>query len=502
LSSDIGSKIFLVLACFLFLGVDSFKRLEKIIITDPSGVSLRSSSYFPRNYEGNVLSTIPAGTEAKIIGFDTRKTKGIGIKVEVSVKGKKKTGWVYYHTETKDRTIDIHDYDNKKIDTDELFEKAKKLKSGLSKIQFYKNWFTSVDDYKQKTNSATHVRTLEESPIVVDLKNSGKGYVWKKIAKGTYKIDVDNYRGGKWVPILIPEIQEDGTKVSKIFYMRRDINDLISAVNKVPTVVESKPPCREENLEAAEEAVPERPDVVPLGPVKNWLKGCHVLAKKEKMKVENDYASLNQCWESIQDALGTINHPNRDNVYENMYKKLNPHEKRFMAMVASSVGEAGILSRNKWREMHAVMKVIDNRLKYAKDRGDEINPNEIDIILQDSQFSMYNGKDREGNWESTLLSSTGRPELIRAIKAYISYPHQNFGPKNTIDKVYHYHASYRYPSWRHQGTIVKVKVNDKDVDGKRLRYNGVYKQVSHKFYKGVPWTYESNLWRSAYEGAK
>lgn len=217
----------------------------------------------------------------------------------------------------------------------------------------------------------------------------------------------------------------------------------------------------------------------------NWLPHCEVLATQPNR--QGDFDRLNLCYNSIRDEiLRGLNrqNPNRNEAFRRMYRRLNEREQHFLAMTLTALGESGILTRGpnpNLDEMTIVMKVIENRTREAN-RRNRGGVNELDIVLQDRQFSMYNRG--EHLWSSGLKRSTGDSQRRNAIASYIR--HQNISYDNPdIDRVYHYHANYVSPGWRVTRNIVRPTVN-----GVGLRSQG----TRHIFYRDIRWGFQHNPW--------
>jgi hypothetical protein len=175
----------------------------------------------------------------------------------------------------------------------------------------------------------------------------------------------------------------------------------------------------------------------------DYLPGCEVL-KEGKFKDESRN-KLKNCIQSMRTYIadGARNDDgslNRDNLFKNMFNKLNPTEQAFAGKVFTSIGEVEIL--NNKADYMSIMKVLDNRAKFARKRSGNNSFNELDAALADWQFSMYNPS--EPGWRKVLdpgkkiKSST----LDHVVDALVSLDNTD---TSEYDNVYMYHANYVEP---------------------------------------------------------
>jgi len=127
--------------------------------------------------------------------------------------------------------------------------------------------------------------------------------------------------------------------------------------------------------------------------------GCDILESRNEL--ESNKEQLKRCFKSIKTAI-TQNARNgsgqldRNKLYCNMYKNLRPEEQHFAGLMFTSVGEAGIITKQrmtpnpKYQEQLFVMKTMDNRLRQARTSKNDSHLNALDISLAHMQFSMYN----------------------------------------------------------------------------------------------------------------
>ena len=162
---------------------------------------------------------------------------------------------------------------------------------------------------------------------------------------------------------------------------------------------------------------------------------------------------------------------------------LHPLEQKFMAYILTMHGEASGM-RPPVPHMAGVMKTIENRLAYARKKYPEAN--ELDVVLQNLQFSMYNKNDP--NWRRAIKAS---PQMMMA--AITTYAKRNImsietsprGPE--VNKVYHYATtdlcnSRSAPPWKDSRKHVKLVV-----DG-----SAVAIPKGHMFFRDIPWTFSPN----------
>lgn len=233
----------------------------------------------------------------------------------------------------------------------------------------------------------------------------------------------------------------------------------------------------------------------------NWKAGCGVLANESQLTNVHQ-KELEKCILSIQHAIvqGARNRNgslNRAAVFRNLYRKLNPSEQKFAAMIFTAQGEAQIITRGQppqLQEMSSVMKVVENRMNASNRKGRTFN--QLDVVLDPMQFSMYNANDQ--SWRRVL--DPGRSESYsNAVGAYLQFLKADFQPKPDIDRVYHYHANYVLPNWESQRKIITPVVDGKKTRPAPSGYNErtrsgrrqiakSFSRVRHIFYKDIAWS--------------
>ena len=177
------------------------------------------------------------------------------------------------------------------------------------------------------------------------------------------------------------------------------------------------------------------------------------------------------CFEGIRQKL---NLTTAGTAYHNLSRlySLPPAEQKFMAMILTMFGEARGTTPPE-ENMAAVMKVIENRTRYAQERSP--GSTELDVVLQSSQFSMYNPRDP--NWRAAITASS--EDLSNAIKVY-AYRNSTYRCQQVKDNVFHYHA----PGINRQGWMESRKRVSITVNGERI--------TDHQFYAGVAWAFNSD----------
>tara|TARA_R110002072_G_scaffold64203_4_gene159604 strand:+ start:47886 stop:49400 length:1515 start_codon:yes stop_codon:yes gene_type:complete len=475
------TDLFLVLALIFGLGAEGWKSADKILLG--GRVNLRSSPSFSSS-SNNVLKTLTPGTQAKIISYDTKKKYGVGIKVEVTEgPNKGKTGWVYYHKQKARRTFVLQDHKGKEVKVENNFH----------------SFFKKALDYRKVVERAKGIRTTADTPIALDQNPVTKEWYWKRISKGDYNIDNENYNGGPYVPIFVPETQQNGKIIKKRVWVKRDVNQLLDMVTAVPTSIRPrmrpKPNVACEGEEADVSSDPEEvivadtsstADRTPSTYQGEFLEGCPILKRNPNTK--EDYEQLNLCLVNIKKAIKKKAIELRDkdpslderlSTFKAMYLALNPLEQRFAALSLTAHGEAGILSSFGQEEMMAIMKVIDNRVAKAKThRTDKVN--ELDIILEPSQFSPYNSNN--SGWKNSLNASQNHKWTKRSLNAYIEYQHAQMKPVPEVDQLTFFHANFSNPAWSRKANEQVVSFDGQVPDGGMLKYGSVRKHIYHEFY--------------------
>lgn len=275
--------------------------------------------------------------------------------------------------------------------------------------------------------------------------------------------------------IKVQIFQQNGKSVNKTMYVsakwfKRGTDSKAEKFHTDPNEIVEKS-TKAPELECEEEERVVRPQPFHHGGLTGGA--CSVLDSNSE-----DVELYLKCFQYIQNRLEF----NSKSAYKTLSKlyTLSPSEQKFMAMVLTMYGEARG-ARPTDAQMSAVMKVIENRTTKARESNPESN--ELDVVLQDSQFSMYNPKDR--NWRAAL---TATPEEIReAVKVFAT---NGAGqcvskPSSQTDDVYHYATSQlcnsrNRPDWIRQGQRVQMKF-----DGAPITSSG-----AHYFYADVPWTFK------------
>ena len=112
--------------------------------------------------------------------------------------------------------------------------------------------------------------------------------------------------------------------------------------------------------------------------------------------------------------------------------------------------------------------------------------NELDVVLDPWQFSMYNSNDP--GWRRSL-DIDHRTNFSTAIHSYIKFVGSDIEPKPEVDRVYHYHANYVSPDWKVSNKKIAVTVDGKEVKGGS--------RTKHYFYRDIAWSKNPRTpWRS------
>ena len=201
-------------------------------------------------------------------------------------------------------------------------------------------------------------------------------------------------------------------------------------------------------------------------------KACAVLDTES-----GDVALYTECFEAIKNKLSF---KSSDNAYTSLSKlyALSASEKKFMAMILTMYGEArGTIPPEE--HMAAVMKVIVNRTRIAQAEYPEVN--ELDVVLHNSQFSMFNPGDP--NWRAALKADA--ENMKTAISVFVernSYKYRTDDPKISADSIYHYMSTALYNSkqkiaWATD--TIDLYVNEKLVSPKD----------AHVFFDDIAWNF-------------
>jgi hypothetical protein len=176
-----------------------------------------------------------------------------------------------------------------------------------------------------------------------------------------------------------------------------------------------------------------------------YLLGCESL-KDDEIKEENK-EDLKTCVQSIRNAIavGDARNPDgsldRENLYRNMFQKLNPKEQAFAGKFFTAIGEVEVLDNK--ADYMSIMKVLKNRARFARQREGDTKYNELDVALSDWQFSMYNPS--EPGWRKVLdpgqaINSKTIDDVLDAMATL------DRTDTTSMDNIYMYHANYVTPS--------------------------------------------------------
>lgn len=186
-------------------------------------------------------------------------------------------------------------------------------------------------------------------------------------------------------------------------------------------------------------------------PVVPATESCKVLSSGDQ-----DIEKHMECFASIQERL-EFNNPTTS--YKSLSKlyTLSPEEQKFMACILTMYGEARGLDPVE-QQMAAVMKVVENRTKYAQNEYSDAN--ELDVVLQNSQFSMFNPRDP--NWKKAITADPA--EMRDAIRVFAS---KTTNMCTAPDNVYHYATtqlcrSSNRPNWAKSSRKIDMEFSDLD----------------------------------------
>ncbi|PIP95731.1 MAG: hypothetical protein COW78_04065, partial [Bdellovibrio sp. CG22_combo_CG10-13_8_21_14_all_39_27] len=112
---------------------------------------------------------------------------------------------------------------------------------------------------------------------------------------------------------------------------------------------------------------------------------------------------------------------------------------------------------------------------------------------QPLQFSMYNAN--QNDWRQALEASPHDPGIKLAVSSYRKYPNASFEPKEKIDDIRHYHATYVNPNWASRSKLIPVQIDGDRTRIRRLKVRGERVDVRHEFYQNIAWSFAPNTWR-------
>jgi hypothetical protein len=248
----------------------------------------------------------------------------------------------------------------------------------------------------------------------------------------------------------------------------------VTSFNVDPNVI-----IKEANTVCEDQEVPVASDVI--SPSSQLSPSCQVLETNNSNP--EDYLNC------LGETKALLKYKDSDSASKTLSKlySLHPLQQKFMAYVLTLHGETSGVP-NPVPHMAGVMKTIENRLAYAQKKYPQAN--ELDVVLQNSQFSMYNSRDP--NWRRVIKE---KPEkMLAAITTYVkrkSFSIQLSPPSPKIDQIYHYATEacmLKYPpKWKDSSKHVKLVV-----DGRPLEIAN-----SHMFYRNIAWAFNpKNIYKS------
>jgi hypothetical protein len=209
---------------------------------------------------------------------------------------------------------------------------------------------------------------------------------------------------------------------------------------------------------------------------------CSILTQKEISKEINIEEVYMGCLDSIKTKL---NISYKDNAYKAISKlyTLPKIEQSFMAKILTMYGEASG-TKPPSEQMSAVLKVIENRTRVVKENYPEAT--ELDVVLQNSQFSMFNPSDP--NWRRALFADND--EIQKAIHVLAKKDEYKIkvDKKKKVDNIFHYMAkslcdSPPPPPW----------VSDCKSDTKlEINKTSLIDKNGHLFFEDLKWAFNPN----------
>ena len=278
----------------------------------------------------------------------------------------------------------------------------------------------------------------------------------------TYRLDSDNYDGGEYIPFYRETHDAFGTPTRTRHYVRADPAQVVRLQQETVRVITGRQTtyCNTGIHNTA-----------PTAPSGDWIPSCEVLQNTNLGS--HNQQELSQCVLNIRRAIQADGN-SRASLLRNMYRKLNSREQEFAAMIFTTIGE-GRSENDADRVM--IMKVLNNRARYAQERGHE-GANELDAALQPWQFSMYNSNDP--NWRTALLgTNSNNNDITKSIQSYLLYRNTSFGDGSTANTIYHYHTPGVNPNWSDPNKRVYPAPNGETPS-------------THRFFSGVAWSFANN----------
>ena len=460
---------------------------------------MRASCFFGGGILGGVRKAInyrgelAPGTEAEILDVSQNLNNGVCLRIRINSGPREgQIGHIYYHNESAQRTLTLMNTDaqgaNRLIDVNAIHRQYNPDQQNFTEAE-------AVRSYFQSTAEGPDLRSQRVS----------SDRIWQQVINNPdlYQVDIENYDGGPLVPITYSYTTADGRVYNQTLYGEYQSPSFFSLPAETQqSLVQQNEPCGQDT-DGTDEELQNTPQ--------NWIDGCQILAdgfdSSEITLGKNCLINLRAAiLDGTEDEQGRIS---RTAVFENLYRKLNPVEQRFAAMVFTSSLESGSLttSSGNLEELMSIMKVLDNRAEYARNNGAE-NANSLDAALQSYQFSAFNrvrGAPQNEHWRSLMIRANinDHPHIDNALNAYAQYSEASFTPENVSDDIYHYYSTIldppravgRAPAWRDSSREVDLRINDVELDG----YTSRGKEIRHRFYRNIPWTFRHNGFRRAVE---
>jgi hypothetical protein len=265
-----------------------------------------------------------------------------------------------------------------------------------------------------------------------------------------------------------------GTRGGSIESFKVDPNNLLNAFNKNINCEYCQANAGEE-----EQATRPNPKIDNAYVTGRGNDSCSILkSNSQNISEENNEEKYLDCFDSI---IKKINISYQNSAYKTISKLylLPPEQQIFMARILTMYGEAsGAIPPEE--QMAAVLQVVNNRTRVAQEKYPKIN--QLDVVLQNSQFSMFNPKD--SNWKRALFASRDKvKEAVHVLANPAKYIMKD--TKGHIENIFHFmtpnlcHYKFR-PSWiKSCEEKSHVKVNDVKLNSP----NG------HIFFANIPWAF-------------
>ena len=330
--------------------------------------------------------------------------------------------------------------------------------------------------------------STEDLKSVQSFSVSGQPTLLKKLSEknGVTKVQLIQVNGvaSQQIVYVSSKWFSQGTRTKAIDPFQIDPNKLIKDLTKTPSKN-----CLPNIVILGTQPIEENPDI---------KDPCHILLGEKNNYSEKQKEEIHMaCFDNIKKKL---NISYKNSAYQAIAKlySLPKEQQIFMAQILTMYGEAsGAVPPAE--QMAAVLQIVDNRTRLAKTKYREAN--QLDVVLQNSQFSMFNPSDF--NWKRAMFAS--KFELKTAVHVLVNrekYSIKSTGKNKIAKNVYHYMATElcggdNHPAWAVDCTGATV-----------VSVNGVKLEASngHVFFTSIPWSFNpSNRYKTyakKHEGVK